>query len=151
LESAGPPACAVTETAAGRGGDGAAAADGRVVGDGAASADGRVAGDGAAAAAGRTAGDGTVSGDGRGAGGAAAAWRLGARSSTAHASRWRIVDRCESQHATEQNTRRVRSRLQVDTLQTQCVAPNRMGFRHALQIIQTSSATSTMAPILRTI
>ena len=42
-----------------------------------------------------------------------------ARASTAQASRWRIVDRCESQHATEQNTSRVRLRLQVDTLQTQ--------------------------------
>jgi hypothetical protein len=35
--------------------------------------------------------------------------------------------------------------LQVDTLQTQCVAPNRMGFRHALHSIQTSSSRSTMA------
>jgi hypothetical protein len=50
---------------------------------------------------------------------ASQAARAGARSSTAQASRWRSIDRCESQQATEQNTRRVRSRLQVDTLHTQ--------------------------------
>ena len=71
--------------------------------------------------------------------------RPGARASTAHASRWRSVATCESQHATEQNTSRVRSRLQVDTLQTQCTAPNRIGFRHALHSIQTSPSRSTMA------
>jgi len=48
--------------------------------------------------------------------------RVGARSSTAHDSRWRTVERCESQQATEQNTRRVRSRLQVETLHTQYTA-----------------------------
>jgi len=50
---------------------------------------------------------------------ASQAARVGARSSTAQASRWRSIDRCESQQATEQNTRRVRSRLQVETLHTQ--------------------------------
>jgi len=50
---------------------------------------------------------------------ASQAARVGARSSTAQASRCRSIDRCESQQATEQNTRRVRSRLQVETLHTQ--------------------------------
>src|SRR5688572_17594198 len=53
---------------------------------------------------------------------AAHASRLGARASTAHASRWRRIATWLSQHATEQNTSLVRLRLQVDTLHTQCVA-----------------------------
>ncbi|MBK7534156.1 MAG: hypothetical protein IPI49_02070 [Myxococcales bacterium] len=45
--------------------------------------------------------------------------RVGLRASTAQASRWRSVATWLSQQATEQNTSRVRFRLQVDTLQTQ--------------------------------
>ena len=42
--------------------------------------------------------------------------RLGAIRSSAHASRWRAVAMWLSQHATEQNTRRIRARLHVETL-----------------------------------
>ena len=141
LESAGPPACAVTEPAAERGGDGAGGVGGRAAGAGAVNADGRGAG-----AGGRGAGAGR-----RGAGpsrSCAVSSRVGARASTAHASRWRSVATWESQQETEQNTSRVRSRLQVDTLHTQWVAPNGMGFRHALHRYQTSSSRSTMSRIL---
>ncbi len=42
--------------------------------------------------------------------------RVGAIRSSAHASRWRSVATWLSQQATEQNTRRIRVRLQVETL-----------------------------------
>jgi len=42
--------------------------------------------------------------------------RVGAIRSSAHASRWRRVATWLSQQATEQNTRRIRVRLQVETL-----------------------------------
>jgi len=44
------------------------------------------------------------------------ATRVGAIRSSAHASRWRRVATWLSQQATEQNTRRIRVRLQVETL-----------------------------------
>src|SRR4051794_6495761 len=98
LASAGPPAWAVTDA-----GRGAGAGAERVAG----------AGNGAEA---RTWRGGCASS-------ASFAWlrvcwsRPGARASTAQASRWRRVATCESQHGTEQNTRPVRARLQVETLQ----------------------------------
>jgi hypothetical protein len=61
---------------------------------------------------------------------------VGAVASTAHASRCRRMATWLSQQATLQKTRRVRDRLQVDTLHTKCVAPNAMLLRHALQTIQ---------------
>src|SRR5438874_3071015 len=64
---------------------------------------------------------------------------LGARASTAHASRWRRIATWLSQHGTVQNTRRVRKRLHVDTLHTQCAAPNEIGFLHALHLSQVSA------------
>ena len=76
---------------------------------------------------------------------AAASARVGARASTAQESRCRKVATCESQHETEQNTSCVLARLQVETLQTQCVAPNGMPFRHALHCNHTSAASSAMA------
>jgi hypothetical protein len=59
--------------------------------------------------------------------------RLGAWASIAQESLWRSVATCESQQGTEQKTSCVRARLQVDTLQTQWIAPNPMSFRQALQ------------------
>jgi len=43
---------------------------------------------------------------------------FGAVISSAQAFRWRAVGRCTSQHDTSQETRPVRGRLQVETLQT---------------------------------
>src|SRR5262245_29983877 len=54
---------------------------------------------------------------------------VGAIASTAQASRWRSVATWLSQHGTLQNTRRMRARLQVDTLHTQWRAPNGMSLR----------------------
>ena len=61
----------------------------------------------------------------------------------------RRVATCESQQGTEQNTRRVRLRLQVETLQTQWTAPNAMPFLQALQSIQMSAAISAIQRIVR--
>ena len=47
----------------------------------------------------------------------------GARSSTAHDSRWRTSERWASQQETEQKRSAVRGRLQVDTLHRHQVAP----------------------------
>lgn len=60
-------------------------------------------------------------GAGRGSAGSLACSRsqaalVGAILSSAHASRWRRVATWLSQHTTEQNTRRMRARLQVETL-----------------------------------
>ena len=65
--------------------------------------------------------------------------RVGARSSTAQASRWRNVARCESQQATEQNTSCMRARLQVETLHAQYTDWKGMSLRQALQCNQTWS------------
>src|SRR5437870_6733416 len=54
----------------------------------------------------------------RSASSAAHSLALGARASTAHASRWRSIATWLSQQATLQNTSRMRARLQVDTLHT---------------------------------
>src|SRR3954452_15215994 len=103
FDSAGPPACAVTEPA-GAGGRGLSAGAATTV-----CARGGLAVIGAGAGADRAAGGSS----------SACSPRFGATSSTTHASRWRMVERWESQQATEQNTRRVRFRLQVETLHTQ--------------------------------
>ena len=57
----------------------------------------------------------------------------GARFSTAHDSRCRTTERCASQHDTLQKIRPVRGRLHVETLQTQCCAPNAIGVLHEEQ------------------
>jgi len=98
--------------------EGAAVLDGGVIAAGGRGAGAKVAGrSGAVGASERWVGEAPLSPRW-----ASQAARVGARSSTAHDSRWRTVDRWESQQATEQNTRRVRSRLQVETLQTQYTA-----------------------------
>ena len=58
--------------------------------------------------------------------------------SSAQVSRWRTTDRCASQQLTVQKTSPVRLRLHVDTLHTQYVAPNAIGFLHELQVRQRS-------------
>src|SRR5262245_45356926 len=131
FESAGPPACAVTD--AGRG----AASWGWGWG-----ARGGGAGRGGAA---WTSWTSRISFAAR-ASPRACSSRLGARSSTAQASRWRRVATCESQHGTEQNTRRVRLRLQVETLHTQWMAWKAMPVLQALQSIQGSAAGDGMGP-----
>src|SRR5689334_1076359 len=65
---------------------------------------------------------GAAAGAGAGAG-SGDALAIGARSSTAQASRWFASARCASQQATLQNTSRMRFRLHVDTLHTQCFWP----------------------------
>ncbi len=66
------------------------------------------------------------------------AWRLGLRASTAQDSRWRASATWLSQQDTEQNTRRVRLRLQVDTLQTQWIVEKPISLRQALHLSQKS-------------
>ena len=68
---------------------------------------------------------------------------VGDVASTAHASRWRNMATCESQHDTEQNTKRVRLRLHVDTEQTQWVTEKPMPRLHALHF-----SHSFMAPMV---
>lgn len=63
---------------------------------------------------------------------------LGLRASTAQASRWRASATWLSQQETEQKTRRVRLRLQVETLQTQWTVENPSSLRHALHFSQNS-------------
>lgn len=63
---------------------------------------------------------------------------VGLRASTAQASRWRASATWLSQQETEQKTRRVRLRLQVETLQTQWIAENPSSLRHALHFSQNS-------------
>lgn len=63
---------------------------------------------------------------------------LGLRASTAQASRWRASATWLSQQETEQKTRRVRLRLQVETLQTQWIVENPSSLRHALHFSQNS-------------
>jgi hypothetical protein len=66
------------------------------------------------------------------------AWRLGLRASTAQASRWRASATWLSQQDTEQNTRRVRLRLQVETLHTQWIVEKPSSLRQALHLSQKS-------------
>jgi hypothetical protein len=68
---------------------------------------------------------------------------VGERRSSAHASRWRSIGTCASQHGTEQKTRAVRGRLHVDTLQAQYVAMNGSSF---LQLEHTASRTMRRRP-----
>lgn len=63
---------------------------------------------------------------------------VGLRASTAQASRWRASATWLSQQETEQKTRRVRLRLQVETLQTQWIVENPSSLRHALHFSQNS-------------
>jgi ferredoxin len=65
-------------------------------------------------------------------------WRLGLRASTAQASRWRASATWLSQQETEQKTRRMRLRLQVETLQTQWAVENPSSLRQALHFSQNS-------------
>jgi hypothetical protein len=65
---------------------------------------------------------------------------VGAVSSTAHASRCRIIGTCASQQSTLQNTNPLRLRVQVDTLHTKYVAENAIGSLHVLQRFQTSAS-----------
>jgi hypothetical protein len=64
---------------------------------------------------------------------------VGAMWSSAHASRWRAVATWLSQHATEQNTRRVRARLQVETLHWKYFELNAMSVRQALHLSHVSA------------
>ena len=64
---------------------------------------------------------------------------LGAILSSAQASRWRSVATWLSQHGTEQNTSRIRARLQVETLHWKYFAPNAMSLRQALHTSQVSA------------
>ena len=64
---------------------------------------------------------------------------VGAILSSAQASRWRRVATWLSQHMTEQKTRRMRARLQVETLHWKYLAPNAMSLRHALHTSQVSA------------
>lgn len=59
--------------------------------------------------------------------------------SSAHASRWRAVATWLSQQTTEQNTRRIRARLQVETLHWKYFEPNAMSVRQALHNSQVSA------------
>lgn len=65
--------------------------------------------------------------------------RLGAILSSAHASRWRSVATWLSQHITEQNTRRIRARLQVETLHWKYFEPKVISVRQALHRSQVSA------------
>ena len=65
--------------------------------------------------------------------------RVGAILSSAHASRWRRVATWLSQHTIEQNTRRIRARLQVETLHWKYFEPNAMSVRQAVHKSQVSA------------
>jgi hypothetical protein len=67
------------------------------------------------------------------------ATRVGAILSSAHASRWRSVATWLSQHTTEQNTRRIRARLQVETLHWKYFEPKVISVRQALHRNQVSA------------
>src|SRR5947207_1448815 len=61
---------------------------------------------------------------------------LGAVAFSAHASRWRIMGTCASQHDTEQKNNPVRLRLQVDTLQRKYALENAIGRLHSLHSLK---------------
>jgi len=56
------------------------------------------------------------------------------------------MDTCASQHETEQNTRAVRGRLQVETLQAQYVAANGSSFLHVEHRFQNGTSALIAIP-----